>query len=414
MSFTFLDLQTEVKARALLQESGTGYDTTIKNTLNTSLFRLARECPWRVLRRSTSFDTEIGYTTGTGAVAVTLNSKNVTVTGATFLTNNIQIGRRVALGGSTKVFHIATVTGETTFTVDVAFDGTTSTTQTYKIYGREEYNLPLQAGRIGLLWHEDYGYPYIMNYITDKDFYGSGITPATESTPMIWRQWGANSVLEQPLQASVMRVYSSDSSDVSKNITIYGQVSGYPDFETITTNASNGTTAVSGSKSFTTVERVVKDSTTAGRITVDCNSANTTVSVLPVGDTAGTVEYLKVQVYPLATRVFPVNVEFYKDPWRLVSDNDMHELGHQFDEALILLTTSKLNYAQGKKDDGDKHFALYRDEVSSLRKQNSDTILNWTPSLRPARTSRMSGTGSKYLSFAQIGTGGSFGPIWGS
>jgi len=412
--YTFADLQTEVKKRALLNESGSTFDVAVRNAINTSLFRLSREFNFRVLRRKTTFETEAEYSTGTGAVSVTNGSKNVTVTGATFITDGIQIGRRIDLGGSSKTYIIKTITGETTITVDKTYDGTTSTTQSYKIYGREEYNLPLQAGRISMLWHEDYGYPFTMRFITDLDFFSSGVTIENGDTPAWWKQWEINTVIQQPIDNSVMRVSSSDSADTSKNITIFGTVGGYPDFETIVTNGSDGTTAVSGTKTFDvgSIERVVKDSSTAGRITVDSNSANVTVAVIPAGDITAGIEYKKVQVFPLPTRVFPINVFYYKDPWRLVNDQDVHELGHQSDEAVILLASSKMLYAQGKKSDGDKFFALYLDEVSSLKKANADTIANWLPMMRKPHQGRgiRGPLVNRHLSFAQVG--GFFGPVW--
>ena len=102
----------------------------------------------------------------------------------------------------------------------------------------------------------------------------------------------------------------------------------------------------------------------------------------------------------------------YKDPARLVNDGDMHELGHQFDEAIILLSTAKLNYEQSQKE-GDRFQALYTDEVKNLRKHNIDVIANWLPNLRSGARGvsggRFGRTGSRFLGFGQVG-GGNFGP----
>lgn len=409
MAFTFLNLVDEVKARATLDKASTEFDESIKNAVNTSLFRLSREANWRTLRRVSTFDTVSSYTTGSGAVSVTNDSKSVTVTGATFLTDGINVGRRVKLGGSSKNYVIETITGEDTFTVNVAYDGTTSTTQTYEIYGQEEYTLPIHSGRVYCLWHEDYGYPYVMQYISDLDFYSANESLTDTNTPVWWRMWQTSSVLDQPKQAGVLAVSSSASGDVSKSITIYGTVSGYPDFETVSTNSSNGTTSVSTTKSFSSVEKVVKDSSTTGRITVTADSANTTVAVLAVGDTAGATEFKKVQIFPFPNRVFPINVLFYQEPVRMVNDTDFHIMGHEFDEAIILLATAKMNYSQSKKE-GDKYFALYTDEVKNLRKDNVDKITNRFNRLRRTNMhhSRGSRTGSRYLGFGQLG--GNYGP----
>jgi len=407
MSLLFSDLKTEVKQRATQGQSGTEYNTTTDNIVNSSLFRVGRECNWRNLRRKATITTEAEYSTGSGAVSVTENSNSVTITGAALITNGIQVGRRIELGGSSKTFTIATITGETTLTVSPAYDGTTSTTQTYKVYGREEYNVPIQAGRISMLWHEDYGYPYVMHYVTDEDFYGSGVTIEEGNTPLYWRQWGEDNVIEQPLEASVLRVYSSSASDTSVTITITGIVAGYPDQETITVT---GTGAVSGSKSFSKVERVSKASSSVGRITVDANSSNTIVAVLPAGDATSNIMYKKLQIWPLPTRVFNINVEYYKDPWRLVNDGDIHELGQEFDEAIILLSVSKIMAYQGKTKDADKYFGFYSDEIKSLKKKNAD-IAPWNPRLLKPKESRSltSGKVHKYLGYGQLG--GQFGPV---
>jgi hypothetical protein len=408
MSYPFSDLVTEVKARSIRSESGTQYDARIKNVINTSLFRLARESNWRVLRRDTFFDTVAEYSTGTGAVTVTNDSVNVTVTGATFITDGIDVGRRIDLGGSTKPFQIRTITGETTLTVDSVFDGDTSTTQEYKIFGQEFYNLPIQAGKAALLWHQDYGYPVEMGYVTDPRFYAHNTSLSQGNTPVVWRQWGMNSIIDQPLEASVLSISSSSTTDTSISVTVFGTVSGFPDFETVATNSSDGTTAVSTTKSFSDVERITKAGATTGRITVTANSGNATIGILPVGDTTGMVEYLKIGLFPYPTRVFPINVLYYKDPWRLVNDGDIHELGHQFDEAIILMSTAKLNFEQNKKE-GNRFLALYVDEVKNLKKHNVDKIANWMPSLRRvAHRNRGSQTGSRFLNFGQLG--GQFGP----
>lgn len=405
--YTFLDLQNEVKRRATRDQGGTQFNTAIKNVINTSLFRVAREASWRVLRRKSYFTTETSYTTGTGAASVTNGSKSFTVTGATFLTDNIKIGRRIKFGGSSKFYTIRTITGETTGTIDQNYDGSTSSTQSYEILPTEEYNLPIQAGHRMFLWHDAYGYPYQMQYVTDQDFRLSGVTDTNEGVPIYYRMWGENMIIEQPLQASVMRVASSASADTSIQITVFGTVSGYPDYETITTDASNGTTAVSGSKSFTAVERVIKSASTTGRITVDCNSANTTVAVLPVGDTTGGIMYRKVQLWPLPDAIYDINVQYYKDPYRLVNDNDIHEMGQEFDESIILLATSKLKYEQNQ-DEGDKFFGLYTDEIKSLKKTNADKI-DWLPKLQKESDMRGRGSIHSQLNYNQLG--GNYGPM---
>ena len=367
MSFTYKDLQDEVKRRATKEEGGTQFDTAVKNIINTSLFRTCRDALWRPLRRRGTFNTVTEYNTGSGGGTFTSGSKNVTMVGATFLTDDIQIKRRITLQGSNIEFTIETITGETTLTIDQNFDGTTvSGTGTYSILPQEEYNVPVQSSHRLFMWHEQYGYPFMMSFITDQDFYSHGLYNTTTSIPEAYRMWGEDWVIEQVKEASVITVSSSVAADTNIAITVFGTVSGFPDFEIITTNASNGTTDAVGSKLFSTVERISKGALSTGRITATANSANTTLAVMPVGDTTAGIQYAKAQLYPLPNKVFPMQIQYYKDPFRLVNDDDIHELGGDFDEALILLSAAKINF-ETNKDEGNDFFQMYTDEIRSLR-----------------------------------------------
>lgn len=397
MSFTYSDLQIEVKRRAQKDSGGSTFDNAIKNIINTSLFRVSREGLWRVLRRRTTFDTVTTYSTGSGAGTFTNGSKSITITGATFITDGIRVGRRISLSGDSDVFTIKTITGETTLTIDKNYGGTSTTVGTYSILAQEEYNLPIQASHKVFLWHEQWGYPFQLQYVPDQEFIGSGVQNTEESVPVAYRMWGEDMVIGQPLQASVVTIVSSSTSDTTGSITVFGTVSGYPDYETINLN---GTTSVAGSKSFSSIERVSKSGSTIGRITITSNTGNNTIAVLPVGDTTSGIMYKKVQLFPLPSEVIPINVQYYKDPFRLVNDEDIHELGQEFDEAIILLATSKMKY-ENNQSEGDKFYALYQDEIRSLRKNNVDKI-DWFPKQGRPNTGRVAMV-HPFLSYAQIG-----------
>ncbi len=406
--YTFADLQNEVKRRATRDQAGTVYDTAIKNAINFSLFRLSRECGWRAMRKKTTLDTVTSYTTGSGAVSATNGSASVSVTGATLLTDSVNVSRRVKISGSSAYYTIKTITGETTFTIDQEYSGTTTTTGTYEIYPQEEYNLPIQCGHRMFLWHEDYGYPCKLTYSPNQEFIDSGADIIEKGTPLYYRMWGEDMVIEQVRAASVVTVSSSESADTSIGITVFGVVSGYPDYEVITTNSGDGTTAVAGSKSFSSIDRVVKNASTTGRITVTANSANTTIAVLPVGDTTAGIMYKKIMLYPLPDSVFPINVYYYKDPYRLVNDGDVHELGADFDEAIILLATSKIK-AESNQSEGQEYYGYYVDEVRSLRRTNMDKI-DWLPTLKKPTQSGSNDlrVGNSILRYRQIGS--NYGP----
>jgi hypothetical protein len=311
----------------------------------------------------------------------------------------------VDLGGSSQIYRIATITGETTLTVDVNYDGTTSTTQSYEILPQEEYFLPIQCSHRMFLWHEENGRPQQMHFITDQDFLSQGIQANSTGVPSHYRMWGEDMVREQLLEASVIRVDSTSASDTTQTIRVHGHdANGLPTYEDI---SLNGTTAASGSVSFASVERVSRSASTAGAITIDANSGNTLVAYLPIGDYTAGIQYKKVRLYPLPNTVFPMHVWYYKDPFRLVDDDDIHELGQEFDEALILRATAMIMAKQDQQQ-AEAAFALYRDEVRNLKKTNVDKI-DWFPALQRAGRS----TGSdpllhNHLRYSQVGA--HFGP----
>tara|TARA_R110000868_G_scaffold410346_1_gene698058 strand:- start:1001 stop:2227 length:1227 start_codon:yes stop_codon:yes gene_type:complete len=407
MAFTFYDLQTEVLRRATKNQGGTQFTAGIKNVINTSMWRVAREARWRTLRRTATFTTVAPYTTGTGAVTLTASSASVTVTGATFLTDDIRIGRYIKFSGSTKYFKIATITGETTLTLDQVYDGTSTAVGTYAISGQEEYVLPIQIGHSAFFWHKGYGYPLMMQYNPAQEFYRAGVLDTLQNVPLTYRMWGMGSTLEQLKAPSIITLASSSVTDTSIAVTVFGIVSGYPDYEIITTNSSDGTTSVNGAKTFSSVERITKNQNTIGRITLTSNSANVTVAVLPVGNTTTGPYYTKVQIYPLPYQAVIVNCYYYKLPFQLINDGDVTELGEEFSEAIILLAVAKLKGEQNQSEDAD-FFKFYQDEITSLKRTNVDKI-DWAPKLQSPNDD-MANAWTGGLRFAQVGSGGMYGP----
>jgi hypothetical protein len=378
MALTFKDKQDEVKRRSVRDQGGSQFDIAIKNSINASLFRISREAPWRSMRRATSFPTVTSYSTGSGSASVTSNGTTVNVLGATFLTSNVNINRKVKFSGSGHYYDIAQISGETSMVLDLSFSGSTSTANTYEILPQAEYNLPIQCGHRMFIWHEEYGTPTMLEYIPEQEFIQSGYNLTEKNIPSHYRMWGENMVIKQVTSPTTISVFSTSNSDTNKPITIFGNVGGYPDYEIINTN---GTTVATGTKVFQLIERVSKDSSTTGRVTV-CSSASTSniFSVLPVGDTTAGIQYRKIQLYPLPTSVFNMQVRYYKDPYRLVNDGDVHELGQEFDEAIILLSVAKIKM-ENSQAEASSAYELFKEELKTLRRTNMDKI-DWFPSMK--------------------------------
>jgi hypothetical protein len=188
-------------------------------------------------------------------------------------------------------------------------------------------------------------------------------------------------------------------------VTVFGTVNGYPDSESINVQ---GATPSPGTKSFSVVERVVKNNPTQGLVTLTSDSGQNIVAVMPVGDTTAGILYAKVQLYPLPTLSFPMHVWYYKDPYRLVNPGDIHEMGQEFDEAIILLATSKVK-AESNLSEGGTFYELWQEEMKSIRKRNCDKMDLFAILRRPGGNQTMdSFVGGTQLRWSQAG--GWFGP----
>lgn len=406
MAYIFSELQAEVARRGTKNQGGSTFTTPIKNLINTSIERIAREANWKILRRSGKFYTVAPYITGT--VSCTNGSTLVAGSGTLWLTGTapVVVGRRMSLGGSNQRYTIVSINSDTSINVDYTFDGTTASGLTYTIYGQEEYNLPIQTNKEAILQHEKLGYPYVLQYITERQFYASAVNTLVQYTPTHYHMWLQDTVIAQPTSASVVTCVSSSSADTGQGqtVTVFGTVAGYPDSETITIT---GTSGAVGSKSFTNIDRVTKNATTTGRITTTSNSSGTIVAVIPTGYQTDSIRYKKVKLFPLVDSAFPIYVDFYKQPYRLVNDGDIHELGDAFDEAIILLATAKLKL-ESNIDEGTKFMALFQDELKSLKQYNVDK-LDWLATLlKPGQYRYGTNRINRFLSYQQLG--GGFGP----
>jgi hypothetical protein len=219
--------------------------------------------------------------------------------------------------------------------------------------------------------------------------------------------WGEDMCIMQLRKPSVVSVVSSSTADTSAvQVMVMGVVGGYPDSELLTLN---GTTLVTGSKTFSSIERVAKNTTTTGRITVSGNSAQDTVAIIPAGNVTSGIQYKKVQLWPLPSSAGIINVEYYKDPYKLVNDYDVHELGQEYDEALILLSVAKLR-SDTNQAENTNVFQYYTDEINNLKKTNVDKI-DWMPTLeRPFMNNTLANVGG-LRGFSPMQAGSWFGNV---
>jgi hypothetical protein len=419
--FTFIQLQDEVKRGAIRNQAGTIFDDAIKNVINRVITRIAMEAPWRSLRRKEDFRTLTTYTTGTGTAFINVGSNVLTVTGADFWgdfregADGIYVpgtvlpelrGRKVTIEGSNKKYTIINVQSSTRVWLDDVYDGNSNLSNgDYTVHGQENYVLPIGSSLRMFMWHEMYGYPYKMVYLTDQEFYEWSWGQTTHAVPTHYRMWGEDSLRQVNSSiASLLSVVSTNTGDTSIPITIHGKDSnGIPVSETINTDGGSGTTPVTGTQSFYTIDRISKGSSTLGQIDVYMDNGYTKVSRIPAGDYTAGIKYHKIQLYPIPDRSEPIHVQYYKEPLRLVNDSDIHELGGDFDQAIIYLSIAILKY-ENNMAEGDKFAALYKDEMRILRRINADKI-DWLPRLRRPKdnTFPYGPMAAPYLSYRQVG-----------
>ncbi|MBM4240572.1 MAG: hypothetical protein FJ150_02705 [Euryarchaeota archaeon] len=116
-----------------------------------------------------------------------------------------------------------------------------------------------------------------LDILTEEEYIEGNLGGLTTTgKPNIARIYGEESVDTQLSSAGTLSVVSSSTSDGSAfTVLIRGIVNGVDDYEEFTLN---GTTAVSGSKSFSSVTHISKSGTTTGRITI--TSGGTTIATM--------------------------------------------------------------------------------------------------------------------------------------
>lgn len=133
----------------------------------------------------------------------------------------------------------------------------------------------------------------------------------------------------------VLTISSSSSSDTSINVRIYGTVNDLPAYETITTDASDGTVSSSGSKAFSEVFSIVKLSTSVGEITV--SSVPTELVVIPAEKLALEQRFSYIKLYPILDQDMTIYFLKKRKQYVISSRNDFSILSNTHDNAILKL-----------------------------------------------------------------------------
>ena len=148
-----------------------------------------------------------------------------------------------------------------------------------------------------------------------------------------WHWTKPSPVAAQPSTTGTISILSSASADQSKDVIIRGlDGSDVITTQTITSNGSDGTTAVASSTSYKKILKVTKSGTFAGTLTVRDNATNTILSL-------GTADYGKnyPQIKLLTDPVQADTIEYncYRKPVKLSDNNDIPDIPDPFSRILI-------------------------------------------------------------------------------
>jgi hypothetical protein len=196
-----------------------------------------------------------------------------------------------------------------------------------------KYGMPVACRKV--LEIEDTTNRKILYSLTTKRFVASYPGATETGTPELARPYGSYGVQAQPASAGIIKVVSDSTLDDGTGFTISvvgTDASGNPIREEL---EANGTTSVSSTLSFTTVDRVVKSPVSGtnfeGNITVK-DVSNNTLSVIPVWWESVDYEWVEFQPTPSSAITYTIHGEARKPP--LVNAEDWPEIDLEFHDLL--------------------------------------------------------------------------------
>lgn len=172
------------------------------------------------------------------------------------------------------------------------------------VAAQEAYALPKLVGETYKI--KSSASPYDITVVSEDMFDKSVPNPTTSGDPQFARLFEMTGVETQPTSASTLTVVSSSTSDTTQTVLVKGLVNGQVDYEEF---ALNGTTQVTGSKSFSEIYAVSKSDSTVGRVSVLSNGATVTNTTIPTQDKV--VRMRKIRLYPIPSSIVTITVKCF-------------------------------------------------------------------------------------------------------
>jgi len=224
--------------------------------------------------------------------------------------------------------------------------------------------------------------PVKLDQIRDELFFKLVPNPTDTGNPRFYRMWVVDGVAVRLDAADTINVVSDSNNDAgSAELAI--SVSGYDSngIWITETYQLNGTTAVSGSKTFAAREIVIgKQKDTTGTITISEASGSTTL--LKLGPDERTARFKVISLYPIPSSAITIYVEYYTRIPSMENDSDTPMLDIKWHYVVRLGALSKVYQYLNKEIDFTVTQQLYASAVKAMvaaDRTNPDLIEHLEP-----------------------------------
>lgn len=165
-------------------------------------------------------------------------------------------------------------------------------------------------------------------------------------------------VTTQLSSASTIGAVSSSASDTTQKVLVKGIVSGEEDYEELTLN---GTTQVTTTKSFSSIQSITKSATTAGRVTITSTGDSSTLLVLsPIDQTA---RLRQATFYPTPSASATITIHHFRLPPFLTHAYEDHQIPRRWDYVV-----DQWAYALALQAKGQDQLAEFQNQIALATK----------------------------------------------
>ena len=287
------------------------------------------------------------YTTGT--VTVTNNSKTVTGSGTTFTA--AMVGRKIRVASENAYYRITAFVSTTEVTLEVVYQGTTASAQTYSIY-KDEYKLPADLDTYKVLRQIENGLAVVGLEPSAFDIYQP--TPQSEGN-----------VNFEILAGTKLDTYSTGILSGTVNLSVL-------------TGVSTAWLSVEG---LGKGSRITIGSNVYTAKSVDSNTQITIYEKLSVTVSASaysvSLDNYIIQFYYIPDSIENIYFRYQRLPFPLINDEDIPDLPEKYH---YILVTAGLIWAWMTKDkeEATKQKALFGVQVQEFWKRAGNISRNLT------------------------------------